>query len=91
MTPELIIATLTKLAPVLIEAADALHLNTDAANLLRRVGTALIADAKKTDTPIDDAIASMLNAALDSIADLIAAGNAQNAVALLGALGKLAK
>lgn len=90
MNPILVITTIEKFAPAILEVADALKLNKLAADLVRKLAGALMAEAKKTASTLDDVIAVAVSAALDHVADLLEKGAAQEALALLSALGKLA-
>lgn len=85
-----IIAAIQKFAPLIIEVADVLHLNALAADLLRKLTAQLVAGAKKTATPIDDIVMGLAAGVLGHIADLLEQGAVKEALALLGALGKLA-
>jgi hypothetical protein len=84
-----IIAAILKFAPTIVEVADTLHLNKLAADIVRKLTATLIADAKKTATPIDDMLASAVSVFLNHIADLLEQGAVQDALAVLGALGKM--
>lgn len=86
-----LIATLQKAAPVVIEVADALHLNKLAADLVRKLTALLVEEAKKTATPVDDFLVSLLTGLLGHVADLLEQGAVQDAIGLLNAIGKFAK
>jgi hypothetical protein len=89
MNIAVLLAAFLKVAPVALEVADELKLNTVAADLLRRSASALIADAKKTATPVDDALAAVASAIMNHIADLLSQGLLPEAKALIAACTKL--
>lgn len=84
-----ILAAVEQVAPVIIDVADELKLNKVAADLLRKLAVTLIADAKKTSTPIDDALTSVASTLLSHLADLLEQGSVAEAKAIFAAISKL--
>ena len=93
MNIAVLLSAFLKVAPVALEVAGEvagdLKLGSLAADLLRRSAVALIQDAKKTSTPIDDALAAVAGAIMDHVADLLAKGSLTEAKSLIAACAKL--
>lgn len=89
MNIEAILAALQRVAPVIVQIANALKLNKLAAELVRRIVRDLVAAAAKTATPVDDALMVVVAAVLNHIADLLEANAVQDALVLLESLSKI--